>query len=691
MKKQGSGSFLVRTARFTAGEIPPPIHFRFGYRPEQLAGIILPLLALALAMALTAGLLSRAGLAGLSRSILVLDTILWMGAASEFHTRALVHILLFGNPCANLTALLAEFWPPLVCLAAGVALGSREQAGRKPIEKFWEIFGGFAVIPLVLTCAVGAMPSTMAQGWTTVIPWLAAAPLFVLVRRQWIRKTTGASLRQLSEGELKERVSSMAARIGRPQIKLYISTSARTQAAIAVTLPGKSIFLTAQLVRSLSKREVDAVAAHELSHTRAPGRGLWTALVVAMVLFEFPAREILLPGVSGMCVSMLIPLAIFFAALRTARHQEFAADVGAVVLCGDPRAMISSLAKVCRSNKTPLEWNAAVEWFAAHPSTFKRILALAAGAGIDAVELEALCGNDDAGEHYELPWETSGEAIFTPQWQKTNGGIYGWAVLFACSGAGLLVAWLLSLFSGAGAVSLLAGIVLGCALTKGFAATLMSYNYARLRRKLAAKLGVSGQLVGLAIDSEPRLYNGFRFSDAGLLRFESGRLCYRSERTTIALNPADVVEVGMIAASPAAWFRQQPRVRFRRPDSGEVSAFILHRVTWLPTQGRLLRSIERWRATQTSPEGTSISGFNAVAGQSARSPAIAGVARAFLFSGGVTLAAGIPACWMLHAEWWYVLYALAVAACAHVFMFLPSLLYRPPSRPPESPLPVDPS
>ncbi|MGA3372324.1 MAG: M48 family metalloprotease [Terracidiphilus sp.] len=411
MEDLGGEARISRRARFSAGDLPPPIQIRFGYRPDQLAAIYLSLLALALALALVVAVLSRAGLAGLSRSILVLGMILWMGAASALHLEALVRILLFSSPRASLTVLFVEFWPPLFCVAAGVAIGSREQTPWKPIKKFWEVFGGFAVIPLVFTCAIGVLPSMMANDWIAVAPWLAAAPLLVLARRQWIRKITGASVRQLNAGELKERILAMAARVGRPKMKIYIAYSARSQPSAAFTLPGKSIYLTAALVRSLSKREVDAVVAHELSHAGAPGRGLWTALVIAMILFEFPLREILLPGAVGFCVATLIPLAVFFVSLRNARRHEFAADAGAVALCGDPRAMIASLAKVSRNNNTPLEWNALVECLAPHPSTHKRILALAAAGRIDAPELAALCSSNDPGEHYELPQETAGVRV----------------------------------------------------------------------------------------------------------------------------------------------------------------------------------------------------------------------------------------------------------------------------------------
>jgi len=681
MEELGGGMRVSRMGRFAAGAAPPPIHVRFGYRRDQLAGVYLPLLALALALTLFAAILSRAALAGLSRSLLLLGTILWMGAASHLQAGMPLRILLFGNPLANLTALFVELWPPLFCVAAGVALGSRKRAGRRPSGTFGEVFWGFAVVPLAVTCAVGALPSMMAENWLLAIAWVAAAPAFVLLRRAWIRAAARASVRQLTGGELKERISALCVKANRPPVKVIVSFSARSQVSAAFALPGKSIFLTAPLVQSLSKREVDAVVAHELAHFSHFNRGPWMALGLAMVLFETPLKDLLFYYTGGLFGAVLLPCAVFFVALYRARRREFAADASAAALTGDPRAMISSLARVSRNNNTPLDMNAAAEWISSHPSTAKRFRALAAAWRLGASEVETLCTGSEPGESYELPAEEAGGALFNPAWQRTTAGVYGWTALFAASGAGLSIAWLCFRYAGAGVAQLAGGILLGCLFTKALSAAVMATAYARLRRKLEAKLGISGQLVGLAIDDVPRLYDGRRFSDAGLLRFEGGRLCYRSERTTIELSPADVMEVGMVAASPAAWLKEQPMVRFRSPESGEMQAFILHPLRWLATQRRLLRSIERWRATSTAAEGTSISGFNRVAGQPVRNPTIGGVARAFLVSGGVTLVAAIPAVLILRAGWWFVAYSLAVTACAHTFMFLPSMLYRPPSLP----------
>ena len=699
MTEEQDGPRVTRIARFAAGVVPAPVRIRFGYRPDQLAGVFLPLLALALALTLIATFMSRAGFAGLALSVILLGTMVWMAAASQLEADAPLRILLYGNPLAEFAVLFVDMWPPLFCVAIGVALGSRMRAGPMrgsprrggPARsgKFGQVLAAYAVVPLIVTCVVGALPQINGGNWIAVAGWVAAAPAFLLLRRSWNRARARSSTRQLTAGELKERISELAARAGCPQVKVYISFSTNSQVANAFALPGRTIFLTAPLVRSLSKREVDAVAAHELSHVRVSNRGAWMALCIAMLLCETPAREMvyLLPG--GLAAAIILPIAMFFIALRGSRKREFAADASAAALTGDPRAMISSLARITRNNDSPLDMNAMVEWISSHPSTRRRVGALAGAARLQAAEVEALCANDDPGERYEIPGEQSGGDVFTPAWQRNNAGIYGWVLIFSSCGAGLLVAWLLARFTGFGIAPILGGILLGCALTKSATAVAMSRSYGRLKRKLAAKLGVGGEIVGLAPDDVARIYGAYRFFDAGLLRFEDGRLCYQSERIAIALNPADVVEVGMVAAAPSNWFRLQPMVRFRSPESGQSHAFILHTVDWLATQRRLLRSIEHWRARETSPESTSIKGFNPVAGQTFRNPTVVLVARGFLVPGGMALAAAIATCWPLPAHWQYVASALAVTACAYASMLLPAMLYRPPLLPPEPPSRVE--
>lgn len=656
---------MLQTAQFRAGAAPKSIDIQFGYRPDQVAGIYLALSVLALVLTLTAAGLSKAGYLELNRSLFLVGTIVWMGIASWLHAAEPFRILLAGSPSANIMAALLEYCPPLLCIAVGAALGDKRPRG----QVFGEIFWSFGMFLFPLASAMTAVPSITDRGLIDAVPWLAFAPVSVLICRWRIRSGSGTTVLQLSTGELKNRVSELAARAGHRDVRVLVSMSTRPQALNAFALLRNSVILTASLVRSLSKREVDAVVAHEISHFGHVRRSAWAALAIAAAIFGTPLNDFFVQNGVSLFLGILIPVTLFLAMLHGARKREFAADAGSAALTGDPQAMIDALVKISHANKRPMSGPAIPEWFSSHPSTEKRIQALAA-------KCNAAVEHPNADESYSL---TTGEesAIFTLAWQNANATRYAWSALLGASAAGLLIAALLDKFAWSGFPRLIIGIVAGCALTKIFAATVMSANYARLARRLTRKLGTGGQLVGLAVDSEPRVYNGYRFSDAGFLSFDRGRLCYRSERSTIQLNAADVIEVGMVAAAPSSWRRLQPMIRFRRPESGETSAIILHPVEWMATPGRLLRSIEQWRTTAQSAEATSLNGLIPSAGQPFHVPTVAQTARGFRIPGAVTLVGATLAGWFTRGESWPAWCALLIAACAYTFMFLPAMLYRP--------------
>ncbi|MGA2350205.1 MAG: M48 family metallopeptidase [Terracidiphilus sp.] len=421
MTERGGGTArLMRSIRFQAGSTPPPIHIRFGYRLGQLAGFYLPLAALALALTVIAAIMSRAGLGGLNRSAVLLGTIVWMGAAAQIEADGPLRILLYETPFANLALLLMRFWPPLLCVSIGSACGKRMRTGQTQSGKSGGVLASLTVVPLLLTCVAGILLSLGQEDAMGATIWLAITPTILFVRRFWLRTSGRFRVRQLREGELKEHVSALAARAGCPQVKIYISSSTRSDVLNAFAWPRRFILFTAPLVRSLSRREVDAIAAHELSHSRhlRSRLGIWVALCLAMILCETPVTELLLLYPGGLLVAMLLPIMIFFAALHGMRKCEFAADAGSAALTEDPRAMISSLARITRINNSPLDMNLVAEWFSTHPSVPKRIRTLAAAAKLEAGEVERLCGSDDTGDPYELLQEKDDGAIFATRWRR---------------------------------------------------------------------------------------------------------------------------------------------------------------------------------------------------------------------------------------------------------------------------------
>lgn len=227
-----------------------------------------------------------------------------------------------------------------------------------------------------------------------------------------------------------------------------------------------------------------------------------------------------------MAPAALLPI-VFFLSLHGARKREFAADSGAVELTGDGRSQ-------------PLQFGALVEWFSTHPSTYKRIRAIAAKARLESAEVDTLCASDNPGEKYVLPLEDQ-TAIFTIKWQAANAARFGWAMAFGSAASGILTALLVGRLPGAGLPIWIGGVALACAMTKLASQAVMACGYARIGRKLKRKLESDGQLVGLAAGDQPRLYGGYRFRDLGFLSIEGARLSYRSERTSIELAPADIV------------------------------------------------------------------------------------------------------------------------------------------------------
>src|SRR5262249_8137646 len=147
----------------------------------------------------------------------------------------------------------------------------------------------------------------------------------------------------------------------------------------------------------MSRREVDAVLAHEISHlehhhplkTHLAAAGAWLLVAAA-------ARALALPyGLpAGFAACWLIYLFV-------ARRFQVAAAAVAAAVPADAEAMISGLGQLARLNDVPLEWGRGWRWLMTHPTTRARGLAVGRRAGLapERVE-ELLTGAVPAAERY---------------------------------------------------------------------------------------------------------------------------------------------------------------------------------------------------------------------------------------------------------------------------------------------------
>ncbi len=246
---------------------------------------------------------------------------------------------------------------------------------------------------------------------------------------------------------------------------------------------------------------------------------------------------------------VLVPLivAYFFS-----RRFEFAADATAVQLTGDPEASITSLVKLNRLNLLPIHWSKWNEKFLTHPSTMRRVRAIAGAAQIPVEQVPEMVrasdraaiqhasaatagagakasGNAEESERYALPQTITPEGkLFSSAYKQRAALRALWALFAALTIPPALVANVAKLESWAGSVRWLV-YVAGLALT--FVIYLLVVNFASvsgnraLHRQLRARLerqglrpaGCSGWFVGFSPDSRPRNYEGNSVWDIWLL------------------------------------------------------------------------------------------------------------------------------------------------------------------------------
>ena len=216
--------------------------------------------------------------------------------------------------------------------------------------------------------------------------------------------------------ELHRMVEKLAAEAGIPKPKVAIMQSPVPNAFATGRSPKHAVVAcTDSIMRLLSKDELEAVLAHELSHVK--NRDILTMTIasfVAMIasiimqnflwgaIFGSNNRE---GGAGAWIIAGIVAAVVWFIAnllmMALSRYREFAADRGSAYITRNPRALISALSKISgRMDAVPnqykakieganaffiipaLSGNALLELFSTHPSLDKRI------ANLEKVEAE---------------------------------------------------------------------------------------------------------------------------------------------------------------------------------------------------------------------------------------------------------------------------------------------------------------
>ncbi len=470
-----------------------------------------------------------------------------------------------------------------------------------------------------------------------VVLLLAAYVSRVLCLRAKIRVSRVAP-EALTTGELRDRVFELAKRAGVNIKQVFVVGAGRAQLANAYATGTQTVMFTDYLLQRLTKREVDAIAGHELSHLRHKHPTKLGMTLIAVILFPSIFRGTwtlftgwfgeLLTAVSGgnraaliewyrwssklvawPQLDLLLMVAGFGLFYLLSRRFERVADEGSVLLAGDPEAMMTALLKVSRLNLTPIQWGKVTGSILTHPTTLKRVEHIAAVGNVAPERVQQLLAHHaqeeqarragppvpqtseatsvatPSAEHYAIP--SSAKSVVSTMAALKRATHNQWLLIGANVLPPALVAWTvhrLNLQGRAALVAYLASAVLILAGYSLLGLRLSLRGRQQLRRQFVAKFDAEGiqirgrnaLLAGFAPGASLRVYLSGYDWDQGFVWLLQNRLVYLGDKTRFVLKPEQVVNVRVGQSAPGWWFSGRVYLDWRDAEHGREGTFSLY-------------------------------------------------------------------------------------------------------------------
>jgi hypothetical protein len=633
---------------FPPGSHPPPLRVEFGYEPRDAWRLVPLAVALVVPLLLTLMIRQRAlremrtrlgepegddpfavwfrhGL--VQRRLLFAFWVVWFLLLSLFDVPRFIGFTL-GNWMEKpfLATTLFALVPPALVVVGCSLLSARVSTalpalkgipGRLLRRRLWLTL---ALVGIGAALAWTADRGASHQGPPTVFLYVATGLCIGLALRI-VGSHPGGKVDPLPDGELQQRIREMADDFGAPVFQTGTLAGLRWR-LMSVLYPSRAyVFLPPEVLPHLTRREVDALVAHQLAEAYfARTLGWWfiPLSIVAGVGIFF----IVLAGgwynvldFSRWWPVLILVLGVLTWAARS-RHRRLSprGDVAGAALTGDPEAMLTALDKLRRLGLVPFS--------AAEPdpppagAPWPRLEALANRARIPPEQLAALLSGPGSGaDSYPPLAEEPGRepdkdgpddrAFSTRRKRRVmvplllayfllQGGLPALAVLLAQLGV-VTGGWAVLLFicSAAGA------FILVRLLIRAASARVMR----RVRRELADRLRREGLLpdesaaewVGLSPGPEPRIHDGFYVWDLGFLLLTRDHLHYLGDRTRFTLLRALIRSI-TLGPGPPAWRRlQRVYLRWEDEERGEGDTVLLNIAGPASEEAGLARRLQQWR------------------------------------------------------------------------------------------------
>jgi Zn-dependent protease with chaperone function len=710
---------------------PPPLQLEYGYAPEGYVGFLaLPFLLLvpvvltlwarrsALRAASTDPAAAWFGYCRFEGHLALATWLGWGVVLALLDVPRLATFILPGDTVAERTLFRAGLFllPPAAVVLLCNVLGHPVSVQMRGTTWTWserlrQAFWGPALVWLPLLFGWAFIDAlTHKSSAREVVLWIAAAVVGFLVALDGRNRAWNLKPRALTVGELRDRIFALAAKAGMQLSQIFLLPLAQSREANAlINVKTRVVLLTDHLLHSLSKREVDAIVAHELGHLRkpSPGKildGLLGVLVCLTWGSVFAAGMYATEFRWWSAVPLVSVLCLVVVSTWRSRRWERIADAEAVTLTGDAEALITALLAIAKLNGHPLRWSRWEEHVITHPSTLRRIEAIARQGGVSPERLQELLGQGNvAADRYELPAGVTRDdkvysTAYKSRWLRRFSGL----LLGVSLATPALAAWIVEAVRPSDWVRWViyaAGLLATPALYLSLARLLGALSDRGLKRRLWARLareGVHpengvGVFVGFSPGDRPRIFEGFSDWDLGFLFVAGDRLCYVGEQTRFALVRGQI-EAEFREARFPGWRRPvRTYVRWRDEQRGTSGVFNLRLADTLPappsgertrTLGQYLRGWKEQLSASESLPGV-LAGLGSPAlgdvtgiapGKLANSRSLlSGLWISLLLAAGVCVLVGLPFSPILTSGAWYV---FLVVALNTLFQQFPYWRYR---------------
>lgn len=588
--------------RATDARSAPPIPFAFGYTGADAVHILWPAAPILLLPVLLTLFLRRNALRARNAD----PAAVWFGYTRFFRAIAIgmwgawlfvmlgsarLNLLTFLSPAGSnwaatgifaITTALPPMAVQMACAALSQAVFARVRGvvwtpGELAMQTFWML--AMRVAPAI-GVSVAIVAANDSDYRVAVIALVAGVVGYFVTAWRWARAADLLPV-ALTVGELRDRVFALAENAGVAVKQLYVLPVSRSRMVNAAAAQGNLVLLTDYLIRSMSRREVDTVVAHELTHLKRRDPrgirlvGILTVLVAGGVRYwlneSHPETAPYDPLIAVACLGLIPPVIYGYS-----RFCERRADLGAVTLTGDPEAYITALARLTRLNMMPMDWGRAGGNLMTHPSTMRRVREVARHGNVPPERLaDLLADRAEIEDRYELPEAVLGtDRLFTTRFKTGMTMRVFWAqMLIPPAGTALFA--VASRYAGAYSLLVCAvGIPISLALCAAAVSRLAASGYQRLEPIIRSRAGNrEAVFVGFAPDAEPRTYEGLANWDIGLLTLDNGRLRYDGEQIRFAVPSERIIDIDTTQGLPG-WVRS-PRVRVRIQDGENVRTFTL--------------------------------------------------------------------------------------------------------------------